>query len=204
LTESGAAARFLAVVGPSGSGKSSVARAGLVPALRRGALPGSERWFVVEMQPGAQPLQELERSLLRIAVSPPDRLLEWLQQDVQSLRRVIPRMLPGGANTELVLVIDQFEELFTLVEDEATRAHVLDVLYAAVTDPLSRLRVIITLRADFYDRPLLHPNFGTLIRECTEVVLPLATTELGRAIVSPADRAGVRLEQGLEAAISRM
>ena len=59
--------RFLAVVGPSGSGKSSVVRAGLVPALRRGALPGSESWPIVEMFPGAYPLEELEAALTRVA-----------------------------------------------------------------------------------------------------------------------------------------
>jgi hypothetical protein len=52
--------RFLAVVGPSGSGKSSLVKAGLLPALRKGALPGSDQWFVVEMLPGAHPLEELE------------------------------------------------------------------------------------------------------------------------------------------------
>ena len=60
--------RFLAVVGPSGSGKSSVVKAGFVPALRKGALPGSEQWFITEMVPGAHPLEELELALLRIAV----------------------------------------------------------------------------------------------------------------------------------------
>ena len=68
--------RFLAVVGPSGSGKSSVVRAGLVPALRRGGLPGSENWFVVEMFPGAHPLEELAQALLRMAVDPPNNLVE--------------------------------------------------------------------------------------------------------------------------------
>lgn len=66
-------ARFLAVVGPSGSGKSSVVRAGLIPALRYGALPGSENWFVVELFPGAYPFEELGAALLRVAVNPPPR-----------------------------------------------------------------------------------------------------------------------------------
>ncbi len=65
---------------------------------------------------------------------------------------------------ELVLVIDQFEEIFTLVEDEAERKQFLNSLVAAVQDPLSRLRVIVTLRADFYDRPLLYPGFGELVQ----------------------------------------
>ena len=72
-------ARFLAVVGPSGSGKSSVVRAGLIPTLRAGALPGSERWFYAEMLPGAHPFEELESALQRVAVSPPADLLETLE-----------------------------------------------------------------------------------------------------------------------------
>src|SRR5690606_9844743 len=67
--------RFLAVVGPSGSGKSSVVKAGLIPELRSGAVPGSSNWFIVEMIPGTHPLEELEAALLRVAVNPPASLL---------------------------------------------------------------------------------------------------------------------------------
>ena len=74
-------ALFLAVVGPSGSGKSSVVRAGLIPALRRGELAGSEQWLVVELLPGVHPLEELEAVLLRIAVNPPSSLLEQLKEE---------------------------------------------------------------------------------------------------------------------------
>ena len=126
--------RFLALVGPSGSGKSSAVRAGLVPALRAGGLAGSERWFVVEMVPGPHPLEELEAGLLRIAVNPPPTLLEQLRADEHGLRRAVKRVLPDDGS-ELVLVVDQFEELFTLVSDEGIRAHFLESLRAAVADP---------------------------------------------------------------------
>jgi WD40 repeat protein/type II secretory pathway predicted ATPase ExeA len=190
-------ARFLAVVGPSGSGKSSVVRAGVVPALRRGTLTGSRHWFIVEMIPGAQPLAELASALLKVAVSQPRNLLEQLQQDQRGLLHATQRLLPGGAETELVLVIDQFEEIFTLVEEEATRAHFLTSLLTAVTDPHSRLRVILTLRADFYDRPLLYSGFSELVRQRTEVVTPLTPEELQHAIVGPAERVGVNMEADL-------
>jgi len=193
--------RFLAVVGSSGSGKSSVVRAGLLPALRRGGLPGSERWFVVELLPGAHPLEELEAALLRVAVNPPASLLEQLAADKRGLIRAVKRVLPEDPEIELALIIDQFEELFTLLEDEAARAHVLDSLVAAVSDPRSRLRVVATLRADFYDRPLGYGGLGELIRERTEVVLPLTVAELRRAITGPAERAGLTLEPGLVTAI---
>src|SRR4029079_16897754 len=108
----------------------------------------------VELFPGAHPLEELEAALLRVAVNPPESLLAQLREDERGLARAIKRVLPDDAATELVLVIDQFEELWTLTEDEDVRAHVLASLIAAIDDPRSRVRVIITLRADFIDRPL--------------------------------------------------
>src|SRR6266508_2113867 len=193
--------RFLAVVGPSGSGKSSVVRAGLLPALRRGGVPGSERWFIAELSPGAHPLDELELALLRLAADRPANLAEQLARDERGLLRAARLILPPDDESELLLVIDQFEELFTLVEDEAARAHFLASLVAAATDARSRIRVVITLRADFYDRPLLYTGLGELIRARTEAILPLTADELERTIASPAQRAGLALEPGLIAAI---
>lgn len=202
LGEGGDLSRFLAIIGPSGSGKSSVVKAGLIPALRRGGLPNSENWFVVEVLPGPHPLEELEAALLRIAVNPPESLLAQIQQDKRGLLRAIHRTLPTDPNTELVLVIDQFEEVFTLVEDEAERSHLLDGLVEAALTERSRVRVIITLRADFIDRPLRYMDFGELMQRRSELVLPLTPDELERAIVGPADRVGLRLEAGLAEAIS--
>jgi WD40 repeat protein/transcriptional regulator with XRE-family HTH domain len=201
MAEGGDLARFLAVVGPSGSGKSSVVGAGLVPALRRGALPGSENWFVVDLLPGEHPLEELEAALLRIAVNPPESLLSQLREDKRGLLRAVRRCLPDDHATELVLVIDQFEEAFTLVQDEEVRAHLLDSLVTAALDERSRVRVVVTLRADFTDRPLNYMDFGELMRQRMEIVLPLTPDELERAIAGPAERAGLTLEPGLEAAI---
>jgi type II secretory pathway predicted ATPase ExeA len=102
--------RFLAIVGPSGSGKSSVVRAGLVPALR------PHVGQVIVISPGAYPLEELEAALLRIAVNPPPSLLAQLEEDDRGLLRAVKRVL-GDDRSELFLVIDQLEELFTLVEE---------------------------------------------------------------------------------------
>jgi WD40 repeat protein len=200
LSEPDEASRFLAVVGPSGSGKSSVVKAGLIPALRQGALPGSDKWFVVEMTPGTNPFEELEVALLRIAVNPPSSLLEQLEADRRGLLRAVSRVLPDDG-TDLLLLIDQFEETFTLVDDEVRRTQFMDSLLTAVSDPRSRLRIIITLRADFYDRPLLYSEFGYLFRKHKEEVLPLAPEELREAIEKPAERAGLVLEPGLADAI---
>ncbi len=198
LTETEETHRFLAVVGPSGSGKSSVVKAGLIPALRRGALPGSERWFIAKMVPGEHPFQELETALLGVTFKESARVFDGLRQGERELSEIIRRILPEDG-AELVLVIDQFEEVFTLVQDEIERTRFLKSLFTAVTERQSRLRLIIMLRADFYDRPLLYPGFGELIRRRTEVVLPLSASELREAIMEPAQQAGLTLEPGLVA-----
>jgi DNA-binding SARP family transcriptional activator/ABC-type glycerol-3-phosphate transport system substrate-binding protein len=191
--------RFLAVVGPSGSGKSSVVRAGLVPALRAGALPGSDSWFVVEMVPGAHPFEELASGLVRISVDPRPGLVERLERD-GDLQRAAEEVLPPDGS-ELLLVIDQFEEVFSLVGDEDQRASFLAGIAAAVSDPGSRVRVIVTLRADFYDRPLMYSGFGDLLARRTYAVTPLSIEELERAVAGPAEAVGARLEPNLLAEI---
>jgi WD40 repeat protein/class 3 adenylate cyclase len=196
LAEAGERSRFLAVVGPSGSGKSSVVKAGVVPALRRGALPGARRNLVAEMVPGGQPVKELTAALELLAETD-SPALEELHRGRGDLLSPVDQVLPDDA--ELVLVIDQFEEVFTLVEDEPVRARFLDLVENAVRAPDSRLRVILTMRADFYDRPLLYKRFGDLVGARTQTVTPLSAEELERAISGPAERAGVALEPGLVA-----
>jgi WD40 repeat protein/serine/threonine protein kinase/energy-coupling factor transporter ATP-binding protein EcfA2 len=196
LNEHHRLARFLAVVGPSGSGKSSLVKAGLVPALWRGDIAGSERWFVAEMMPGTRPLDELEIALSRVAADRSEQLREHLDRDADGLLRIAALILPNDGS-ELVLIIDQFEEVFTLVDDETVRTHFLDLIDHAVTDVRSRVRVIVTLRADFYDRPLHYPRFGELLRQRMETVLPLSAEELEAAMVKPAARVGVLFEEGL-------
>jgi len=194
-------APFLVLVGPSGSGKSSIVKAGLIPAIRRGVMPNSEHWFIVEMLPGLHPLEELEAALLRIAVDPPNYLLEKLRASPEGLLNALEYILPPDDKTQLLLFVDQFEELFTQVEDEEERSQFLSNLLTALKDSTSRLNAIVTLRADFYDRPLLYQDFGDMVRQCTQVILPLSAEELAEAILGPANRVGVGLESGLVPAI---
>ncbi len=200
LRETTPYARFLAVVGPSGSGKSSVVKAGLIPALRRGALPNSEHWYYDEIVPGTHPFKEVASSLLSLASTPPANLEERLRASSQGLLDVINEVLPDDG-ADFVLFIDQFEEVFTQVSDEEEVAQFLQSLFTAVTDPQTRLRVVITIRADFYDRPLLQPYLSDLVRERTEVVVPLTSTELERVVLEPARRAGLTIDSALVAAI---
>src|SRR5262249_9969764 len=113
LSSRSAGHRFVTVVGPSGSGKSSAVRAGPIPARRAGAVPGSDRWIYTDMLPGSRPMEELEASLLRVAFDSTPWLIDELDRDELALARAVERVLPPG-DCELVLLIDQFEELFTL------------------------------------------------------------------------------------------
>lgn len=183
--------RLVAVVGPSGSGKSSVVKAGLLPRLRS----EPELRLFTEMYPGAFPFEELEGALLRIGV---DRtsLIEDLISDDRGLLRVLKQIIPSD-NSELVLIIDQFEELFSTVDDQRTRRLFLDSLVNAVSEPRSRLRVVITMRADFFDRPLEHPRFGELLEAgLIPITLP-DDDQLAQATVMPARSEGVEFEDGL-------
>ena len=196
---------FLAVVGPSGSGKSSVVKAGLLPALRGGAIRGSQKWFITEMAPGRDPLEELAVAVEQVAVDPPASLLAPLLHDERGLLNVLQRILPrddDGQTPQLLLLIDQFEELFILTADEETRNHFINLLLVALGEPDSRLRVVVTLRADFYDRPLQIQGLGQLLRQRTEVVLSLTPEELERAVIGPAALAGINLEPELMAGIA--
>ncbi|MBL8162493.1 MAG: protein kinase, partial [Anaerolineae bacterium] len=192
--------RFLAVVGPSGSGKSSVVRAGLIPEIRSGILQGSQDWFMVQMTPGSSPVTELANALTRIAIQSANDIERELRLSEEGLLKAVNAVLPVE-DTELLLLIDQFEEVFTLAQDEVEKTHFLNLILKAVSAAESRVRIIVTLRADMYDRPLLYPAFGDLIRERTEIVLPLSTVEMEQAIVGPVDRLGIRYEQGLVAEI---
>ena len=184
------------VTGPSGSGKSSVVRAGLVPRLRAGGLPGSRSWLVTDMYPGSYPFEELEAALLRVAVERPAGLIDELSSDDRGLLRVTKQILPDDGS-QLVLLIDQFEELFTAVASEDTRRRFLDNLVAVATDERSRVRVLLTLRADYFHRPLEYPAFGQILSDGLVTVTPMSTDGLAQAITAPARGVGVEVEPGL-------
>jgi DNA-binding SARP family transcriptional activator/WD40 repeat protein len=199
LVELLATRKLVAVVGPSGAGKSSLVHAGLVPAVRDGALDGPGQWLVATMFPGSYPLEELESALSRVAVEDPGALVDELGSDDRGLTRIIKRILPAG--TSLLLVIDQFEELFTLTREDEARNRMLQGLVDLVGDERSDTRIVLTLRADFFDRPLQYPEFGELLKAGT---FPLTTPGAGQlieAIELPAREVGAKWEAGLPESI---
>lgn len=196
LLEAVGAHPLVAVVGPSGSGKSSVVRAGLVPALRAGGLPGSRGWLITDMFPGSYPFQELEAALLRVAVERPPGLIDDLTGDNRGLLRATKQILPLD-DSQLMLIIDQFEELFSAVASEETRRLFLESLLTVARDERSRVKVVVTIRADFFDRPLEYPEFGDLVGDGLVAVTPPTEEGLAQAIAAPARGVGIELEPGL-------
>lgn len=184
---------FIALVGASGSGKSSVARAGLIPKLRRGAISGSQDWLYITMTPGDDPVVNLAEKLNSIAVNGHDDLAQFLYSDDASVLSLMQEML---ANEQVFLLVDQFEEVFTQVEDPAIRDTFIRLIVLFATK-LPQLSVIVTLRADFYDRPLDFLELGQLIQEGTVVLLPMSSAELTQAIRGPALSVGLDIQQGL-------
>lgn len=196
LAGEGPEARLVLVVGGSGSGKSSLVRAGLLPRVRRGAVGRSDLWYVTAMVPGASPFKELAESLRRVSVVDADGVADDLGASERGIDRVVRRIVPDGG--ELLLVVDQLEELFTLADDAEQRAF-LDGLTYALAAENSRLRVVATLRADFYDRPLRFERFGSTVGETTVPIAAMSAAELEAAIVGPAERVGAGVEPALVA-----
>ncbi len=183
---------LLAVVGPSGSGKSSAVRAGLLPALADGVVPGSESWRRAVMRPGERPLAELSRALARaVPEAGGEDAAPWIAD-------ALDRLEPGE---RLVLLIDQFEEAFVACRDQAEREAFFDALVEGAGDPDERLVVVLAIRGDFYARCAEHAELSTLVSANQVLVGPMRRDELRRAIELPSRRAGLRIEPGLVSAL---
>jgi WD40 repeat protein/class 3 adenylate cyclase len=169
-------APLLGVTGPSGSGKSSLVRAGLVPAIAVGSLPGSDRWRLVLMRPGEHPIRELERAL---GTSLPDGGLAAVDGE------------------RLLLVVDQFEEIFTSCSDDEERAAFVELLTDAATRGDGRTSIVVAIRADFYGRCATYPTLASLLGDNHVLVGPMEPMELRRAIELPAKHVGLTVEPEL-------
>jgi WD40 repeat protein/class 3 adenylate cyclase len=187
--------RFLAVIGASGSGKSSVVRAGLVPSLKQ-AQPGG--WQVHVITPSAHPLESLAVSLTKTSesVSATTTLIDDLRRDTRSLHLYIQKMWPAF-EPRLLLVIDQFEELFTQCREEAERQAFIGNLLNAIGTDGHPATVVITLRADFYDRLAQYAELREAVSADQVYIGAMSSDELSQAIEEPARRGGWELTPGL-------
>jgi hypothetical protein len=191
--------RFVIVLGASGSGKSSLVRAGLVPALRSGALPGSHAWPIHVLTPGSLPLTRLAAELVRsgAASSLPD-MLDRLAADRRTLHLAAALATHGQAEDPRQLwVVDQFEEVFTLCSDEDERRHFLDNLLYASAIPGGPCVAVLTMRADFYARCAAYPELAARVAAQQFLVSPMDVDGVRQAIVAPAERVGLEFEEGL-------
>src|SRR5690606_31506255 len=126
-------------------------------------------------------------------------LMQTISEDTYNLNDVLKNALPE--NGEMLLLLDQFEELFTLVQSEEVRRNFLDIIYNALMAEDSRIRVIATLRADFLDQPLLYSDWGVLFRDRMQLIPPMSQAELRSAIEEPALKNGLSFEAGLSGMI---
>ena len=198
----------LLLVAPSGAGKSSLLNAGLVPALRRPGgfpMPGADRWPVVALTPTAHPLDELLERAAKVLggdldltaarlADRPEALLDAVRARSDNAPPTPDGRRPPPARP--VLLVDQFEELFTLCSDEDERRTFVRVLHTVSTCPDPAV-VVLGVRADFSGRCLELPGLAPLFTEGLFVLLPMTVAELRESITRPAELAGVTLEPGL-------
>lgn len=189
--------RFLAVLGASGSGKSSLIRAGLIPKLRAGELEGSGDWHIRLLKPGQRPLTALAttlRTLITDRSLTTELLAVDLWKDGRSLSRIFDENRP---QQRLILVIDQFEEIFTLCHDERERRKFIENLLYAATVSSGPVLVLLTMRADFYHHCAAYRDLANRIANQQILVGAMNEMELRQAIVQPAQQIGLRFEPGL-------
>ncbi|WP_181772108.1 nSTAND1 domain-containing NTPase [Amycolatopsis pittospori] len=188
--------RFVAVVGASGAGKTSLLRAGLLPAIAEHA------WPVSVMTPKAHPIEECALALSPLTETTATQLVADLSGDARAVHRLVRQGLADHpAGVDLVLVVDQFEEIFTQCTDPAERARFLDLLVTATTTDGSRLRVVLGVRADFYGHCSRYPHLVEVLQQAQVLVGPMTTPELREVITRPASLAGLSVESALQATL---
>jgi WD40 repeat protein/class 3 adenylate cyclase len=180
---------MLGVVGASGSGKSSVVSAGLVPSLAAGLLPGSERWRAMLLRPGDRPVQALRSALASVGLGADGNV---------DLALAAENLGPEG---RLALIVDQFEELFTTTADGRERDAFVASLVGGAEADVDRVLVIITIRADYYGHCAQYPELARLLAANHVLLGTMTADELRRAIELPARRVGLRVESTLSQAL---
>ena len=197
---------LLAVIGPSGVGKSSFVHAGLVPALRA----AGDEWRVCVLRPGRVPLHRLA-NVLEETLATGDHHSDLMTKllDAPGLFGTMLRTTAARRGHKVVVVVDQLEELFTLCDSEKLREVFLAALLAAADDPSSPVRVVLSMRADFLDRLAGHQGFLTELSRGLFFLTAPDRENLREALLRPAELAGYTFEdtavvdEMVEAATSR-
>ena len=187
---------LLVLIGPSGSGKSSLLRAGVLPAMARGVLAGDDEnrpWLLIT--PGEHPVGELAEWTASLAGISAGSVHDDVLADPGRYPRVVRQALrqqPGRAD-RLILVVDQFEEVFTQCHEEAERRAFIEALCAAAE---SVAVVVIGVRADFYPQCAAYPELVAALQN-NQTIEPMSAAEVREAIERPARAAGLELGPGL-------
>ena len=188
LVESLAEHNILPVLGPSGSGKSSVVMAGLIPVLQNKGLPGSAELNILpKVVPGSTPLMNLSRAL---APDDPEKVYKLIQDNPEQLAH----FLEQTTDHAVVLVVDQFEELFTLAGDGQEQQLFVDCLLALVTVEKKPHRVILTMRDDYLQRINKFPQLQEAFEKAKWLVMPMTAGEIREAIEMPARAIGLKFD----------
>jgi uncharacterized protein YjbI with pentapeptide repeats len=198
--------RLLTVLGPSGSGKSSLVRAGLIPALACHPLSGQERMKVSVVKPDAHPLESLALVLARMATGDPAPVAKTREfaeelklsrgenpKVFDGLRR-IAKALPQTDGLALIVVVDQFEETFSLCKNIDEQTAFIGNLLEAASDPAGTVSVVLCLRSDFLGITQHFSKLNQVIAENGLIVPAMSSEELRRAIQCPAEKAGHSLD----------
>ncbi|MEK6753643.1 MAG: hypothetical protein AABZ00_15405 [Chloroflexota bacterium] len=195
--------RTVFVTGPSGSGKSSLVRAGLIHALKQGAIKGSERWLYATMKPGRDPIGELGRVVSSLAGSTnaEDEIRAKAIADVTIFARWCEIALKEGRDKRVMLFIDQFEEVFTQISNEAERVAFLNLLTNAATVENGRVIILFSMRSDFVSNCATYPQINALLNQQFVQIGAMQPEELVSAIAQPALRVGLRIDPDLIAQI---
>ena len=185
---------MIAVLGPSGSGKSSVVQAGVIPHLRE------HKDAIILFAPTRHPLDELAFALASQFPSDQhrkDALLQRLQASPEALYYIGTEILEHQGTQRLCLVIDQFEEVFTLAGETPERDAFIAGLFFAIEKSAGEIAVLLTMRSDFLGKCVIYPYLNDLILEHALQVTPMKHQELAEVIEAPARLAGLALEPGL-------
>ncbi|MGW6498863.1 nSTAND1 domain-containing NTPase [Nonomuraea angiospora] len=198
LTKAVREQRLVVVVGASGAGKSSLLRAGLVAAARSGALADDQPWPDVVITPGPHPLESCAVGLVAHLSAPAAGVHATLTGHPRALGLASRQVLGGhDESAELLFVVDQFEETFTLCKDEDERDRFVEQLTVAAADPTCRIRIVLGVRADFYGHCARYPELVAALQEAQVLVGPMTSDELRETIARPAVEAGFRVETAL-------
>src|SRR5687767_4957574 len=193
--------RTVFITGPSGSGKSSLVRAGLIHALKQGAIKGSERWLYETMKPGREPLKDLALAFSRLK-SPElqDYFLMHLSE-ADILDKCAESVLSAHKDQRLVFFVDQFEEVFTQVNQEEERVAFINMLAHAGTIENGRVIVLFAMRSDFVSNCAIYPALNELLSQEFRQIGAMQPEELVSAIALPARHVGLPIEDELIARI---